>query len=124
MFQAYHSSKSLHYTISMVLAILLAILDGSQTAYTVPAENSTAYAVPVENFDFAKADTAAADNFDPAEADPTGNITCLGDSYDLELPTQAHWNPNTVSMQSLCAKTQYGGGPPGQNIAGWYETAP
>ena len=75
----------------MVLAILLAILDGSQTAYTVPAESSTAYAVPVENFDFAKAaDTVAAENFDPAEADPTGNITCLGESYDLELPTQAH----------------------------------
>ena len=109
MFQAYYSNMSFHYTISMVLAILLAILDGSQTAYTVPAENSTAYAVPVENFDFAKAaDTVAAENFDPAEADPTGNITCLGDSYDLELPTQAHWNPNTVSMQSLCAKTHYG----------------
>ena len=114
MFQAYYSNVSLHYTNSMVLAILLAILYGSQTAYTIPAEN----------LDFAKADTVAAENFDPAEADPTGNITCLGDSYDLELPTHAHWNPNTVSMQSLCAKTQYGGGPPGQNIASWCETPP
>ena len=96
---------SLHHTISVVFVILLAMLDGSQTAYTPPAPGK-----PV-----------AAENFDPAEADPNGNITCLGDSYDLELPLQAHWNPNTVSMQSLCAKTQYGGGPPGQNIAGWCE---
>ena len=103
MFQAYYSNMSHHYIIFVVFFILLAILDGSQTAYTQP--------LPWE--------PAAAENFDPAEADPYGNITCLGDSYDLELPTQAHWNPNTVSMQSLCAKTQYGGGPPGQNIAGW-----
>ena len=96
---------SIHHHIFVIFVILLAILDRSQTAYTphLPWE-------PV-----------AIENFDPVEADPNGNITCLGDSYDLELPLQAHWNPNTVSMQSLCAKTQYGGGPPGQNIAGWCE---
>ena len=103
MFQAYYSYMSFYYTILVVFVILLAIIDGSQTAYT-----------PHQPWE-----PVAAENFDPAEADPFGNITCLGDSYDLELPTQAHWNPNTVSMQSLCAKTQYGGGPPGQNIAGW-----
>ena len=108
MFQAYYSNMSLHYTIFVVFVILLVILDGSQTAYTPHLLGE-----PV-----------AAENFDPAEADPVGNITCLGDSYDLELPLQAHWNPNTVSMQSLCAKTQYGGGPPGQNIAGWCEIPP
>ena len=108
MFKAYYFNMSLHYTIFVVSVILLAILDGSQTACTphLPWE-------PV-----------AFENFDPAEADPDGNITCFGDSYDLELPLQAHWNPNTVSMQSLCARTQYGGGPPGQNIAGWCEIPP
>ena len=108
MFQVYYSNMFLHCTIFVVFVILLAVLDGSQTAYTAPLSWE-----PV-----------AAENFDPAEADPFGNITCLGDSYDLELPTQAHWNPNTVSMQSLCAKTQYGGGPPGQNIAGWCSIPP
>ena len=65
--------------------------------------------------------TGCGQEFDLAEADPNSNITCLDDSYDLELPLQAHWNPNTVSMQSLCAKPQYGGGLPGENIAGWCE---
>ena len=47
------------------------------------------------------------------------NISCVGSTYDLELPLQAGWNPNTVSVQQLCAKTKYGGGPRGQNIGGW-----
>ncbi len=56
------------------------------------------------------------ENFDPAQADPKGNITCLGDAYDLALPSWEGFNPNTLSMQKLCAKTQYGGAPPGQNV--------
>ena len=59
------------------------------------------------------------ENFDPAEADPLRNITCLGDSYDLELPMLGSFNPNGVSMQKLCAKPQYGGGAPGQHAGGW-----
>ena len=59
MLQAYHSNMSLYCTIFMVFVILLAILNGSQTAYTphLPWE-------PV-----------AAENFDLAEADLSGNIT-------------------------------------------------
>ena len=59
------------------------------------------------------------ENFDPAEADPKGNITCLGDAYELALPTWNGFNPNGISMQKLCAKTQYGGGPANQNVAGF-----
>ena len=59
------------------------------------------------------------ENFDPAEADPLGNITCLGDSYPLDLPVQGNFNPNEVSMQILCAKPQYNGGRPGQHAGGF-----
>ena len=47
------------------------------------------------------------------------NISCVGNTYDLELPLQSDWNPNTVSLQYLCAKSKYGGGPTGRNIGGW-----
>lgn len=59
------------------------------------------------------------ENFDPAEADPSGNITCLGDSYAINLPVIAGFNPNLVTMQQLCAKPQYNGGRPGQHVGGW-----
>ena len=59
------------------------------------------------------------ENFDPALADPKGNVTCFGESYDLKLPSWDGLNPNELSMQELCAKTQYGGAPPGQNIGAY-----
>ncbi len=59
------------------------------------------------------------ENFVPAEADPLGNITCLGDKYAIDLPVIAGFNPNLVTMQKLCAKPQYNGGLPGQHIGGW-----
>ena len=86
----------------LMLLILLTNLDGSWASPTYDPDNPPYF-----------------ENFDPAEADPKANITCIGDSYDLELPTQAHFNPNAVSMQKLCAKPQYGGGPPGQHVGGW-----
>ncbi|KAL8853905.1 MAG: hypothetical protein Q9221_001212 [Calogaya cf. arnoldii] len=64
---------------------------------------------------------AAAENFDPSLADPRGNITCVGNSYDLELPVIGDFNPNRLTMQQLCAKPQYGGGLPGQHVGGWCE---
>ncbi|KAL8999824.1 MAG: hypothetical protein Q9169_001364 [Polycauliona sp. 2 TL-2023] len=64
---------------------------------------------------------AAAENFDPALADPRGNITCVGNSYDLELPVIGAFNPNELTMQQICAKPQYGGGLPGQHVGGWCE---
>lgn len=71
------------------------------------------------NADGASLSSSQTDNLDPANADPTNNITCVGDRYDLDLPISAGLNPNTVSMQQLCAKTQFGGGPPGQHVGGW-----
>jgi len=59
------------------------------------------------------------ENFNPAEADPLGNITCLGDRYAIDLPVVAGFNPNLVTMHKLCAKTQYNGGLPGQHVGGW-----
>ena len=44
-------------------------------------------------------------NFDPAEADPTGNLTCVGDSYDLELLVFPDFNPNKVSVQKTVCQT-------------------
>lgn len=59
------------------------------------------------------------ENFNPAEADPSGNITCLGDRYAIDLPVIAGFNPNLVTMHKLCAKPQYNGGLPGQHVGGW-----
>ena len=50
------------------------------------------------------------ENFDPQEADPRRNISCVGDSYDFKLPLLDGFNPNGLSMQTICAKPQYGGG--------------
>lgn len=52
--------------------------------------------------------------------DPRRNITCLGSSYDLELPVRSDGvDPNNFTMQQLCAKTIYGGAPAGQHLGGW-----
>ena len=65
------------------------------------------------------ASVAIAENFDPALADPRGNLTCLGNQYPLILPIIGEFNPNLVTMQQLCAKPQYDGGEPGQHVGGW-----
>ncbi|KAI9681969.1 MAG: hypothetical protein M1817_000023 [Caeruleum heppii] len=62
------------------------------------------------------------ENFDPAEADPEGNITCLGPLPDWPLPIYDEWNPNTFTLQELCAKPQYGGRAPYQHLGGWCQT--
>ncbi|MCJ1273116.1 hypothetical protein MMC21_000905 [Puttea exsequens] len=64
------------------------------------------------------------ETFDPATANPEGNITCIGDSYPLLLPVVGNFNPNQVTMQQLCAKPQYNGGQRGQHIGGWCATPP
>ena len=52
--------------------------------------------------------------------DSRRNITCLGSSYDLQLPVREDGvDPNNFTMQQLCAKTIYGGAPPGQHLGGW-----
>ena len=70
------------------------------------------------------------ENFDPAEADPTGNITCPdeGDLRYLRLPTITSPNgdrtvdPGTLTLQQLCAKPQYGGWGPGLHLGGFCYT--
>lgn len=56
----------------------------------------------------------ATENFDPAQADPWGNITCYGPppSYNFpnyQTPTRVLAQPSTWTLQQLCAKPQYGG---------------
>ena len=58
-------------------------------------------------------------NFDPAQANPIRNITCVGDDLALELPFPGDFDPNQVSTQKVCAKPQYNGGARGQH-AGAY----
>lgn len=61
------------------------------------------------------------ENFNPAEADPRRNISCIGNAHGIDLPMldNTDFNPNGLTMQKLCAKPQYGGGAPYQH-AGAY----
>ena len=54
--------------------------------------------------------------------DHEGNITCVGDKYDLDLPMINGFNPNLLSMQQICALPQYGG-MPDQHIGGWCDAS-
>ncbi|KAI9669836.1 MAG: hypothetical protein M1817_004577 [Caeruleum heppii] len=60
------------------------------------------------------------ENFDPAEADPLGSIRCEG-PLPYRLPRYPFWpfDPNTFTLQQLCAKPQYGGRGPGQHLSGF-----
>ncbi|KAI9672540.1 MAG: hypothetical protein M1817_003306 [Caeruleum heppii] len=62
---------------------------------------------------------ASVENFDPAEADPRANITCLGPLPDWRIPAVRGADPNTFTLQELCAKPQYGGRGPHQHLGGW-----
>ncbi|KAI9675033.1 MAG: hypothetical protein M1817_001439 [Caeruleum heppii] len=61
------------------------------------------------------------ENFDPALALPEFGVSCVGQVADLQetLPPGVGWDPNTVSMQSLCVKPQYGGGPEYQHLGAY-----
>jgi len=63
--------------------------------------------------------TEVGDNLIPANADPSLSITCVGDSYGYNLPVSAGFDTSHVTMQQLCAKTQFNGGQPGQHLGGW-----
>ncbi|KAI9681394.1 MAG: hypothetical protein M1817_002677 [Caeruleum heppii] len=58
------------------------------------------------------------ENFDPAEASPAGVIFCSGPLPPWKLPRfpEWDWDPNTFTLQELCAKPQYGGKAPGQHL--------
>ena len=59
------------------------------------------------------------ENFDPAQANPVRNITCIGHGLALELPMIGGFNPNQVSVHEICAKPQYNGGARGQHAGGY-----
>ncbi|KAI9680489.1 MAG: hypothetical protein M1817_003929 [Caeruleum heppii] len=59
------------------------------------------------------------ENFDPIEADPQGHITCLGPLPAWALPKINGWDPNTATLQEICAKPQYGGKARWQHIGGY-----
>ncbi|KAI9676480.1 MAG: hypothetical protein M1817_000638 [Caeruleum heppii] len=61
------------------------------------------------------------ENFDPAEADPAGRLTCLGPlpPWPLPVPLEGDWDPNSFTLQELCAKPQYGGRGPDQHLGGY-----
>jgi len=63
--------------------------------------------------------TEIGDNLVPANAEPSLSITCVGDSYAYNLPVSAGFDTSHITMQQLCAKTQFNGGQPGQHIGGW-----
>lgn len=52
-----------------------------------------------------------------------GAISCIGKS-NQQLPVQPDFDPNIKTMQHLCAKTAYRGGPAGQHIGGFCAGAP
>lgn len=49
---------------------------------------------------------------------PEADITCLGEQYDLTLPSEGDFDPNRLTMQQLCADPQLGGGLPNQHLGG------
>ena len=59
------------------------------------------------------------ENWEPSEANPRENATCLGASSSLQLRPWHEINLNSLSMQRLCAKTQYGGRPLGENFGAY-----
>ena len=99
----------------MLLYFLTLLLATHHTVVAIPQMPSYREATEEE------LDNAAMprENFDPSNANTYHNLSCVGDRYTLELPLQQGWNPNERTMQQLCAKPQYYGGPPGQHVGGW-----
>ncbi|KAI9674167.1 MAG: hypothetical protein M1817_001985 [Caeruleum heppii] len=56
------------------------------------------------------------ENFDPAEANPEHNLTCVGPLPPWPLPRFPEFDPNNFTLQQLCAKPQYGGRAPQQHL--------
>ena len=103
-----------------LLAWLLGALFFSTTAAQLAIDEVDLFGEPFEAEEFyndaldflgqrvEENDPTEYENFDPAEANPAENITCLGYS-DIVLPVFSDWNPNDYSLQQLCAKPQFGG---------------
>ncbi|KAI9673375.1 MAG: hypothetical protein M1817_002837 [Caeruleum heppii] len=62
------------------------------------------------------------ENLNPEQADDRYGITCTGNLPPYRLPVFPGWDPNTFTLQEICAKPQYGGKAPGQHLAGWCES--
>ncbi|KAI9676098.1 MAG: hypothetical protein M1817_000841 [Caeruleum heppii] len=59
------------------------------------------------------------ENFNPALADQDFAISCVGSKWPWWIPRFPDWDPNTLTVQELCAKPQYGGRGPGKHLGGW-----
>ena len=63
------------------------------------------------------------ENFNPGEANPDMEIHCVGTKSQIQLPVlnpgrPTEFGPNVLTIQELCAKSQYGGSP-GYHIGGY-----
>ena len=58
------------------------------------------------------------ENFDPAEANPAGQVYCLGNPQ-VDMPSFGDFNPSWLSLRKLCVKPQYRGGAPGFHAGGF-----
>lgn len=101
--------------VTMLLCLSTLLLVAHHAAVAIPQRPSHRGATEEE------LDSAASlrENFDPSQANSHQNISCVGGHYALTLPEQQDWNPNERTMQQICAKPQYNGGPPGQHVGGW-----
>ena len=59
------------------------------------------------------------DPIDPAEGNPDHQITCFGHRPEILLPVYSDWDPNSHTVQQLCAKPQYGGLAPEKQLGGY-----
>ena len=110
------SKSSLHMALHLILRTCLSTTSILPLLYLIP----TLLQFQVANAVYDPRNPPTTENFDPAEANPVGGITCLGRPYDLRLPIQpGGFDPNSVSLQHLCAKPQYGGGAQYQHVGGF-----
>ena len=58
------------------------------------------------------------ENFDPAESNPEGQLYCIG-TPEYKMPRFPGFDPNTMTMDKLCKKPQYGGNPRGKHVGGY-----
>ena len=59
------------------------------------------------------------ENFDPAEANLQARLKCADIAPEQRLPVFGDFNPGVRTMQQLCVKPQFGGGPIGQHAGGF-----
>ncbi len=108
---------SIHY-FSALRSLLLFL---PNLSLRVESTRVGSYLQAVRQYDNA---AGSVENFDPTQANPARNVTCIGDDLALELPMIGDFNPNQVSVHKLCAKPQYNGGARGQHAGAYCSDPP